>query len=61
MNELQKKVLREILSKIKGLYLAHPGQKTDSPLEQELISLNLSDRGNRDEAIEWLKVLIKSK
>jgi len=61
MNPLQKKVIREVISKIDNMYLPYPGQATRSELEHLLIEQNDSDKRTREEVIDWLKTLLKDK
>ena len=61
MNPLQKKVLREVISKIDNMYLSYPGQSTGSELETLLIDQSESDKRTREEVIDWLRTLLKDK
>ena len=61
MNPLQKKVLREVISKIDNMYLSYPGQSTGSELETLLIDQSESDKRTRAEVIDWLRTLLKDK
>lgn len=61
MNPIQKKVLREVISKIDNMYLSYPGQSTGSELETLLIDQSESDKRTREEVIDWLRTLLKDK
>lgn len=61
MNPLQKKVIREVISKIDNMYFPYPGQNTKSELEHLLIEQSNADRRLREEVIDWLKTLLKDK